>query len=138
MVHRIIRVENSIYDKEYKLIININKIDILSCFFYSISLVKIPILLNNLNNIEYTVKGHRIGFYKGPIFEERFDEPNFELKENEIQIRCGEEDNSLQICNLNYFYITMLQYAHTALEAVTWFDLLEKGIVDKQCIIHAN
>jgi hypothetical protein len=134
MVHRVIDVNNHNNSKEYKLILINGSKDITFCFFYSITLNKIPIILKNLFNKEFSLSNHRIGFYKGPEVEERFGEPNFELKTDEIELTCGEEIDSRKICKLKYFYLMALKYAHSALEAVTWFDLLEKGIVDKQWV----
>jgi hypothetical protein len=75
------------------------------------------------------------GFLKGPVFEERPNEKDLDIKENQIQITYGENPYlQPQIMELELFYELSIKYAHKCLELVTWYELLEKGIVDKNWI----
>lgn len=75
------------------------------------------------------------GFLKGPIFEDRPNEKDLDIKENQILIDNGGSNFSPpEIIELNLFYKLSLVYAHKCLELVTWFDLFDKRIVTKDWI----
>lgn len=100
----------------------------------SIALSDIPSFLDDviLKNSRSSRFG---GFLKGPVFEDRPNEKDLDIKANQVQIDTGGSTYSeAEIIDLNLFYELVLAYAHKCLELVTWFDLCEKGIVTQEWV----
>lgn len=75
------------------------------------------------------------GFFKGPCYEEEdYKDPALDIKADEIQISAGMDFQHKEIIKTDLFYEICLYYAHKALEAVAWFNLLEKKVVDQAWI----
>lgn len=70
-------------------------------------------------------------YYLGPTNPDLLETDNL-LNENEVEITNYLQE-SIIITKKDFYYSTLI-LAHKALEAVTWFDLIEKGIVDKQWV----
>ncbi len=98
-----------------------------------LTLIQIPQFLEDAINLPERSTRYG-GFFKGPWYEERYNEPTFDVKEDEVEISAGMDHGDKEIIKTDLFYEICLYYAHKALEAVAWFNLLEKKVVDQAWI----
>lgn len=115
-----------------KLLIN-NQFSTPLCELLSYSpLPEIPQFLEDAINLQERSTRYG-GFFKGPWYEEEdYKDPALDIKADEIQISAGMDyGKSTEIIKTDLFYEICLYYAHKALEAVAWFNLLEKKAVDQ-------
>jgi hypothetical protein len=100
-------------------------------FLSGLALKQIPELLNSIVK-ENSKSGLGITrenlFIKGPYFDS--DGP---LIIDKNQIYLFSYDGG-EIVEFNKYLGIVLNYAHKALEAVVWYDLLEKGVVDEMWV----
>jgi len=125
------------YNVEYgiKLFVN-EKLETNLCgLFNSIKIKDVPSFLHDVIFAKRR-SGRFGGFYKGPIHEIRPNEKDLILNENQLMISTGgSKSDVVEIIEFDLFKRISLEYAHKCIEAVTWYDLNEKGIVDKSWVL---
>jgi hypothetical protein len=113
-----IKTKNKIENPYSNLIPLFFNIPIYECIYYLESFVQ---------DKNGGIKNKNIGFIKGPEIDN--SPGGFKLSSEEILIFS--ELNNPEIYKVKDFYIITLTYAHKLIESVVWYNLLEKGIVDK-------
>lgn len=97
----------------------------LAAFYGTLKLIDYPKFFNDTNS-SLGSYAPEMSFYSGPL-----NEDGFVLAENQVTIWYFSFN---EIIDKQDFHSLNLQLAHKALEAVAWFDLLERGLVDKAWI----
>jgi hypothetical protein len=103
-------------------------------FLLALDLNEIPRFLNAIlkekssSGYGKAKDGH---FIKGPLNE--WEGPT--LKESEIYVFSFNDGETIE---LNEYMKIVLKFAHKSIEAVTWYGLLDKGIVDENWLWEVN
>lgn len=116
-----IKTNNKIKNSYSNLIPLFFNIPIHECIYYLESFIK---------DKNGGIKNKNISFIKGPEMDN--SPGGYKLSSEEILIFS--ELNDPELYKLKDFYIITLNYAHKLIESVIWFNLLEKGIVDKKWV----